>query len=188
MQIGLPSRAHHRLRDVELCSSSSISLSSATCTRARSALCSASGRRSHRHAQRALAPLSEGGPLRAYAPSLRPAGVHSPAIGIALMCIEFRGFASPYVPGVCLVLLGRTRDLARPLASRPRDDGHSGGVVLRGAVRSGRVLASPRLAAPRSGGDHDPSHQFRLRSQHVRVARHVRAHRVVAAQAGVRGA
>jgi eukaryotic-like serine/threonine-protein kinase len=32
----------------------------------------------------------------------------SAAIGIALMCIEFRGFASPYVPGVCLVLLGRT--------------------------------------------------------------------------------
>jgi serine/threonine-protein kinase len=32
----------------------------------------------------------------------------SAAIGIALMCVEFRGFASPYVPGVCLVLLGRS--------------------------------------------------------------------------------
>jgi serine/threonine-protein kinase len=32
----------------------------------------------------------------------------SAAIGIAFMCVEFRGFASPYVPGVCLVLLGRT--------------------------------------------------------------------------------
>lgn len=32
----------------------------------------------------------------------------SAAIGIALMCIEFRGFVSPYVPGVCLVLLGRS--------------------------------------------------------------------------------
>ncbi len=30
------------------------------------------------------------------------------AIGIALMCVEFRGLASPYVPGVCLVLLSRT--------------------------------------------------------------------------------
>ncbi|HEX4449013.1 MAG TPA: hypothetical protein VH044_19870, partial [Polyangiaceae bacterium] len=30
------------------------------------------------------------------------------AIGIALMCVEFRGLASPYIPGFCLVLLGRT--------------------------------------------------------------------------------
>jgi serine/threonine-protein kinase len=30
------------------------------------------------------------------------------AIGLALMSIEFRGLASPYVPGVCLVLLSRT--------------------------------------------------------------------------------
>jgi hypothetical protein len=30
------------------------------------------------------------------------------AVGIALMCIEFRGLASPYVPGVCLILLSRT--------------------------------------------------------------------------------
>jgi serine/threonine-protein kinase len=32
----------------------------------------------------------------------------APAIGIALLCVEFRGLASPYVPGVCLVLLART--------------------------------------------------------------------------------
>jgi serine/threonine-protein kinase len=31
-----------------------------------------------------------------------------PAIGMALMCVEFRGFASPYIPGMCLVLLART--------------------------------------------------------------------------------
>ena len=30
------------------------------------------------------------------------------AVGIALMCVEFRGIASPYVPGFCLVLLSRT--------------------------------------------------------------------------------
>jgi serine/threonine-protein kinase len=32
----------------------------------------------------------------------------APAVGIAVMCVEFRGLASPYVPGVCLVLLCRT--------------------------------------------------------------------------------
>jgi eukaryotic-like serine/threonine-protein kinase len=30
------------------------------------------------------------------------------AIGIALLCVSFRGLASPYVPGCCLVLLGRS--------------------------------------------------------------------------------
>ena len=30
------------------------------------------------------------------------------ATGVALMCVEFRGLASPYLPGMCLVLLSRT--------------------------------------------------------------------------------
>jgi hypothetical protein len=31
----------------------------------------------------------------------------SPAVGIAVMCAEFGGLASPYAPGICLVLLAR---------------------------------------------------------------------------------
>jgi serine/threonine-protein kinase len=30
------------------------------------------------------------------------------AVGIALMCVEFRGLTSPYLPGICLVLLSRS--------------------------------------------------------------------------------
>jgi serine/threonine-protein kinase len=30
------------------------------------------------------------------------------AVGLALMCVEFRGIASPYIPGLCLHLLART--------------------------------------------------------------------------------
>jgi serine/threonine-protein kinase len=30
------------------------------------------------------------------------------AVSIAIMCVEFRGLASPYVPGMCLVMLART--------------------------------------------------------------------------------
>jgi serine/threonine-protein kinase len=38
----------------------------------------------------------------------------SAAIGIALLCVEFRGLASPYVPGFCLVLLSRVVTAAVP--------------------------------------------------------------------------
>lgn len=34
--------------------------------------------------------------------------------GIALMCVEFRGIASPYVPGLCLVLLVRAVTASEP--------------------------------------------------------------------------
>ncbi|MGH7437372.1 MAG: hypothetical protein ACRENE_16970, partial [Polyangiaceae bacterium] len=30
------------------------------------------------------------------------------AVGMALLCLEFRGIASPYIPGFCLNLLART--------------------------------------------------------------------------------
>ncbi len=30
------------------------------------------------------------------------------SVGVALMCVEFQGLVSPYMPGVCLVLLSRT--------------------------------------------------------------------------------
>ena len=36
------------------------------------------------------------------------------AVGMALMCVEFRGLESPYVPGFCVVLLARTVTLQDP--------------------------------------------------------------------------
>ncbi len=75
----------------------------------------------------------------------------SPAIGMALMCIEFRGFASPYIPGVCLVLLGRTVTSQDPWRR---------GLAMAGipvaaffAVLFGAAAFSPRIAAQ----VHDPA-------------------------------
>ncbi len=75
----------------------------------------------------------------------------APAVGIALMCVEFRGFASPYVPGMCLVLLGRT------VTSQDR---WSRGLTMTGipvasffAVLFGAAAFSPHLAAQL----HDPA-------------------------------
>jgi eukaryotic-like serine/threonine-protein kinase len=75
----------------------------------------------------------------------------SAAIGVALMCIEFRGFASPYVPGVCLVLLGR---------SVTSQDPWRRGLVMTGipvasffAVLFGAAAFSPHIAAQ----VHDPA-------------------------------
>jgi len=68
----------------------------------------------------------------------------SGAVGIALMCIEFRGLASPYVPGVCLALLSR---------STASQDPWKRGVVMTGlpvaaffAVLLGSAVFSPRIA------------------------------------------
>jgi serine/threonine-protein kinase len=71
--------------------------------------------------------------------------VYTPAaIGIALLCVEFRGLASPYVPGFCLVLLSRTVTGAMPWRR---------GVVLTAipfgaffAVLLGAAFFSPRIA------------------------------------------
>jgi hypothetical protein len=75
----------------------------------------------------------------------------SPAIGMALMCIEFRGFASPYIPGVCLVLLGRTVTSQDPWRR---------GLAMTGipvaaffAVLFGAAAFSPHIAAQ----VHDPA-------------------------------
>ncbi|HLK39627.1 MAG TPA: serine/threonine-protein kinase [Polyangiaceae bacterium] len=67
------------------------------------------------------------------------------AVGIALMCVEFRGLASPYVPGCCLVLLGRTVTAQDPWKR---------GIAMSGvpvaaffAVLIGSALFSPAVAA-----------------------------------------
>ena len=69
----------------------------------------------------------------------------APAVGMALMCIEFRGLTSPYVPGVCLVLLGRTVTSQDPWRR---------GLTMTGipvasffGVLFGSALFSPRIAA-----------------------------------------
>jgi serine/threonine-protein kinase len=69
----------------------------------------------------------------------------SGAVGIALLCVEFRGLASPYVPGVCLALLSR---------SVTAQDQWKRGLVMTGlpvvaffVVLLGAALFSPRIAA-----------------------------------------
>jgi len=73
------------------------------------------------------------------------------SVGIALMCVKFRGFASPYVPGVCLVLLGRTVTSQDPWTR---------GLAMTGipvasffVVLFGSALFSPHIAAQ----IHDPA-------------------------------
>jgi eukaryotic-like serine/threonine-protein kinase len=73
------------------------------------------------------------------------------AVGIAVMCIEFRGLASPYVPGVCLALLSR---------SVTAQDPWKRGLAMTGipvasffAVLLGSAAFSPRIAAQL----HDPA-------------------------------
>jgi hypothetical protein len=88
------------------------------------------------------------------APALRVADVvayTAASVGIALMCVEFRGFTSPYVPGVCLVLLGRTVTSQDPWRR---------GLAMTGipvaaffAVLFGSALFSPHIAAQ----IHDPA-------------------------------
>jgi hypothetical protein len=75
----------------------------------------------------------------------------SAAIGIALMCVEFRGLASPYVPGVCLVLISRTVTAHDPWRR---------GIVMTGVpvasffiVLLGSALFFPHIAAQ----FHDPA-------------------------------
>jgi hypothetical protein len=67
------------------------------------------------------------------------------ALGMALMCVEFRGLASPYVPGFCLVLLSRTVTSQDPWKR---------GLVMTGvpvasffAVLFGSAALSPAMAA-----------------------------------------
>jgi hypothetical protein len=73
------------------------------------------------------------------------------ATGVALMCVEFRGLASPYLPGMCLVLLSRTVT---------KQDPWRRGLAMTGIpvssffiVLIGAALFSPRIAAQL----HDPA-------------------------------
>jgi hypothetical protein len=68
-----------------------------------------------------------------------------PTMGTAFLCVEFRGIASPYVPGICLVLLSRTVTLQYHWKR---------GLVMTGipialalAVLLGSAAFSPRVAA-----------------------------------------
>jgi eukaryotic-like serine/threonine-protein kinase len=69
----------------------------------------------------------------------------APTMGTALLCIEFHGIASPYVPGICLVVLSRTVTLHYQWKR---------GIIMTGipialsfAVLLGSALFSPRIAA-----------------------------------------
>ncbi len=74
----------------------------------------------------------------------------SAAVGIAVMAVEFRGLASPYVPGMCLVLLCRT---VTAQDRWKRELFMSGSLVVSFfAVLFGSALFSPRIAAQL----HDP--------------------------------
>ena len=73
------------------------------------------------------------------------------AVGIALMCVEFRGLASPYVPGCCLVLLGRTVTAQDPWKRGIAMSGVP--VALFFTVLLGSAVLSPRVAAQ----FHDPA-------------------------------
>jgi eukaryotic-like serine/threonine-protein kinase len=75
----------------------------------------------------------------------------SVAVGIALMCVEFRGLASPYIPGFCLVLLSRTVTAPDPWKRGVLMTG--GPVVCFFAVLFGAALFSRGIAAQ----FHDPA-------------------------------
>jgi serine/threonine-protein kinase len=68
----------------------------------------------------------------------------SAAVGIAILCIPFRGLASPYVPGCCVVLLGRSITAQDPW----RRGAAMSGVPVAGffAVLFGSALFSHRIA------------------------------------------
>jgi serine/threonine-protein kinase len=72
-------------------------------------------------------------------------------MGTAFLCLEFRGIASPYVPGICLVLLSRTVTLHYQWRRGIVMTGIP--IVLALAVIFGAALFSPRIAAQ----FHDPA-------------------------------
>jgi hypothetical protein len=67
------------------------------------------------------------------------------AVAIALMCVEFRGITSPYLPGICLVLLSRSVTLQYQWKRGLMMTGVP--VVLSIAVLVGSALFSPPIAA-----------------------------------------
>ncbi len=86
-----------------------------------------------------------------------------PAAGLALMCIEFRGIASPYAPGLCLVLLAHTA-----MAQDPWRRGLvMGGIPVAAyyAVLLGAALFSPRIASQL--GDRAAMTTFALHASYI---------------------
>jgi serine/threonine-protein kinase len=73
------------------------------------------------------------------------------SMGIAAMCVEFRGLASPYMPGVCLVILSRTVTAQDPWRRGFAMTGTP--VVAFFAVLIGSALFVPHVAAQL----HDPA-------------------------------
>jgi eukaryotic-like serine/threonine-protein kinase len=79
------------------------------------------------------------------------AAYSSATVGIALMCVEFRGLASLYVPGCCLVLLGR---------SVTAQDPWKRGVVMNGipvALFFAVLLGSAAFSSRVADQIHDPA-------------------------------
>jgi hypothetical protein len=66
-------------------------------------------------------------------------------MGTAFLCVEFRGIASPYVPGICLVLLSRTVTLQYHWKRGLIMTGIP--IVLALALLLGAAAFSPRVAA-----------------------------------------
>ncbi len=85
------------------------------------------------------------------------------AVSIALMCVEFRGIASPYGTGLCVALLGRTVTAQDPWRRGLLMTGIP--IVAYYAVLLGAGLFSPRVAAQL----HDPAAltTFALNSAYV---------------------
>jgi eukaryotic-like serine/threonine-protein kinase len=75
----------------------------------------------------------------------------SAAVAVALMCVEFRGLASPYLPGICLVLLSRTVTAQDPWKRGLAMTGIP--VIAFFVVLIGAALFSTRIAAQL----HDPA-------------------------------
>jgi eukaryotic-like serine/threonine-protein kinase len=78
-------------------------------------------------------------------------GYTSAALAIALMCLEFRGIASPYASGLCLVLLARMVTAQDPWRRGLVRSGIP--VAVYYATLLGAALFSPRVAAQL----HDPA-------------------------------
>ena len=112
----------------------------------------------------------------------------APSVSIALMCARFHGLASPYAPGLCLVVLART------VTAQER---WQRGLVMSGipvaafyAVLFGSALflAPSRRAVSRRGGGNDAHAELCVHSRDVRLPGHRRSRRLVAAASDFRSA
>ncbi len=75
----------------------------------------------------------------------------SSAVGLALMCVEFRGLCSPYIPGFCIGMFSRIVASQDPWKARACHERHPRLALLPGAPRLRGDLSARRGAAPRPG-------------------------------------